>query len=343
MTVHSSLPTPHSSRILVVAPSWIGDTILAQPLFVRLHERGAMIDVLAPAWSAPLLQRMPQIRRVIESPFRHGDFAFFARRALGRQLAAAHYAAAYVLPNSWKSALVPFFAGIPERIGYQGEARFGLLNRRHKLDEAELPQLAQRYARLADPAGSTRVPPLPAPHLASSREQQQAARHALGLPLDASPVIFCPGAEYGPAKRWPAPHFAALAQRLGSQADPVWILGSAADQVIGDSIVERAGACAVNLCGRTSLEQAIDLIAAARLVVSNDSGLMHVAAALERPLLALYGSSSPVYTPPLSTRAKIVTLNVECSPCFQRQCPLGHFKCMEGMAPDYVLSQSRTL
>ena len=330
-------------KVLVVAPSWIGDTILAQPLFARLHERGAIIDVLAPSWSAPLLQRMPQVRHVIASPFKHGDFAFFARRALGRQLAAAHYDAAYVLPNSWKSALVPFFAGIPARIGYQGEARYGLLNRRHKLDEAELPQLAQRYARLADPVGTGGVPPLPAPHLASSREQQRAARHALGLPQDAAPVIFCPGAEYGPAKRWPAPHFAALAQRLGSQADPVWILGSAADKVIGDSIVERAGACAVNLCGRTTLEQAIDLLAAARLVVSNDSGLMHVAAALERPLLALYGSSSPVYTPPLSTRAKIVTLNVECSPCFQRQCPLGHFKCMESMAPDHVLSQSRTL
>ena len=330
-------------KVLVVAPSWIGDTILAQPLFARLHERGALIDVLAPAWSAPLLQRMPQIRRVIESPFRHGDFAFFARRALGRQLAAEHYDAAYVLPNSWKSALTPFFAGIPERIGYQGEARYVLLNRRHQLDATELPQLAQRYARLADPVGTGGVPPLPTPHLVSSQEQQRAVRQALGLPQEATPVIFCPGAEYGPAKRWPAAHFAALAQQLGSLADPVWILGSVADKIIGDSIVERSSGCAVNLCGRTTLEQAIDLIAAARLVVSNDSGLMHVAAALERPLLALYGSSSPIYTPPLSTRAKIVTLNVECSPCFQRQCPLGHFKCMEGMAPDFVLSQSRTL
>ncbi|MFY9327252.1 MAG: lipopolysaccharide heptosyltransferase II [Georgfuchsia sp.] len=343
MTVHSSLITPHPSGILVVAPSWIGDTILAQPLFARLHERGAFIDVLAPAWSAPLLQRMPQIRRVIESPFRHGDFAFSARRALGRQLAAEHYDAAYVLPNSWKSALVPFFAGIPERIGYQGEARYLLLNRRHQLDETALPQLAQRYARLADPVGSPGLPPLPPPHLESSAEQQRATRAALGLSQDSTPVIFCPGAEYGPAKRWPPPHFAALAQRLGSKADPVWVLGSAADKGIGDGIVERAGACAINLCGRTTLEQAIDLLAVARLVVSNDSGLMHVAAALDRPLLALYGSSSPVYTPPLSAQAKIVTLNVECSPCFQRQCPLGHFKCMEGMAPDFVLNQSRTL
>jgi heptosyltransferase II len=328
-------------KTLVVAPSWIGDTILAQPLLARLRERGADIDVLAPAWSAPLLQRMPQVRRVIESPFKHGDFAFFARRALGKQLAAESYDQAYVLPNSWKSALIPFFAGIPERIGYQGEARYLLLNRRHQLDEA--PQLAQRYARLADSPGTTAVPTLRHTQLTSGSAQQQAARQALGLPRDSMPVIFCPGAEYGPAKRWPARHFAALAQKLGSSTDPVWLLGSAADKVAGEQIMLQAGGCVTNLCGRTTLEQAIDLIATARLVVSNDSGLMHVAAALNRPLLALYGSSSPVYTPPLSTRAKIVTLNVECSPCFQRQCPLGHFKCMEELTPELVAAQIRTL
>jgi heptosyltransferase-2 len=329
-------------KTLVVAPAWIGDTILAQPLLARLHARGASIDVLAPAWSAPLSQRMPQVRRVIESPFRHGDFAFAARRALGKQLASENYEQAYVLPNSWKSALVPFFADIPERIGYQGEARYLLLNRRHQLDKAGLPQLAQRYAQLADPLGTTALPEVPAARLISTSEQQRAARHILGLPSDTTPVIFCPGAEFGPAKRWPSHHFANLAQKLGSTSDPVWIMGSAADKAVGDAIVQSAHGCAINLCGRTSLEQAIDLIATARLVVSNDSGLMHVAAALDRPLLALYGSSSPAYTPPLSTHAKIVTMNVECSPCFQRQCPLGHFKCMEGMTPDIVVRQLRT-
>lgn len=330
-------------KTLVVAPSWIGDTILAQPLLARLHERGAIIDMLAPAWSAPLLQRMPQVRRVIKSPFQHGDFAFSERVKLGRQLATEHYAQAYVLPNSWKSALVPFFAGIPERIGYHGEARYLLLNRRYKLDDTGLPQLAQRYARLADSSNTTGLPPLPQPQLDSNAEQQQVAREILGLPLDTQPVIFCPGAEYGPAKRWPAHHFANLARQLGNAGDPVWILGSAADKSVGDAIAQAANGCAFNLCGRTTLEQAIDLIATARLVVSNDSGLMHIAAALDRPLLALYGSSSPAYTPPLSAHAKIVTLNVECSPCFQRQCPLGHFKCMEGMSPDFVSAEMRTL
>jgi heptosyltransferase-2 len=326
-------------KTLVVAPSWIGDTILAQPLLARLVEQGACIDVLAPDWSAPLLQRMPQVSHVIESPFAHGDFAWARRRALGRQLAANRYDQAIVLPNSWKSALVPFFAGIPKRIGYQGEARYLLLNQRHQLDELALPQLAQRYARLADAPDTTTAPPLPRCHLTSSLEQQHLARSALGLPLDTTPVIFCPGAEYGPAKRWPSHHFAALTQQLGSSADPVWILGSGKDADVGEQIVQRAGDCALNLCGRTSLEQAIDLIATARLVVSNDSGLMHVAAALGRHLLALYGSSSPVYTPPLSARAKIVSLNVDCSPCYQRQCPLGHFKCMEAMTPQIVIAK----
>ena len=328
--------------MLVVAPSWIGDTILAQPLLARLCQQGATIDVLATAWSAPLLRRMPQIRRVIESPFQHGDFSFWARRALGKQLAKEIYHAAYVLPNSWKSALVPYFADIPLRIGYHGEVRFGLLNQRHRLDENALPQLAQRYARLADPVGTATLPELPPPILDSTVQQQQAARRVLNLSLDAAPVIFCPGAEYGPAKRWPAHHFAELAQKMASKENPVWILGSAADNPIGEEICRHANGCAINLCGRTSLEQAIDLIATARLVVSNDSGLMHVAAALNRPLLALYGSSSPAYTPPLSTHAKIVSLYVECSPCFQRQCPLGHFKCMEKMSADIVVNQMST-
>jgi heptosyltransferase II len=332
-----------AKKILIVAPSWIGDTLLAQPLFARLHEQSAAIDVLAPTWSAPLLQRMPQVRRVITSPFKHGDFAFAARRALGKQLAAEHYDTAYVLPNSWKSALVPFFADIPQRIGYHGEARYLLLNQRHQLDAVALPQLAQRYARLADPIGTSGLPPLPATQLLSSAEQQQAARQALGLPMNTSPVIFCPGAEYGPAKRWPVHHFAALAKRLGSSSDPIWILGSDSDRSIGTQIVQQAEGCARNLCGLTTLEQAIDLIATARLVVSNDSGLMHVAAALNRPLLALYGSSSPIYTPPLSSRAKIATLNVECSPCFQRECPLGHFKCMEQLTPDHVAAELRMI
>lgn len=327
------MPTP----TLVVAPSWIGDTLIAQPLLTRLAQRGAVIDVLAPGWSAPLFGRMAEVRQVIANPFGHGDFAFTARRALGHSLIAAGYQAAYVLPNSWKSALVPFFARIPLRVGYTGEARYGLLNRRHTLDKAAHPRLVDRYLQLAEAPGTSIAEPRPAPHLASSPAQQQAARTELGLPLDTPAVIFCPGAEYGPAKRWPSRHFASLARTLPPHY-AIWILGSAKDGVIGDEIATASGGRALNLCGRTRLDQAIDLIASASAVISNDSGLMHVAAALDRPMAAIYGSSSPIYTPPLSPRAKIVSLNLDCSPCFKRSCPLGHLDCLERLSPEQVLA-----
>lgn len=326
-------------KILVVAPSWIGDTILAQPLLALLKRNypDARIEVLAAGWSAPLLARMAEVDAVILNPFRHGEFSFGTRRALGHRLAGADYSIAYVLPNSWKSALIPFFAGIPSRIGYQGESRYLLLNKRHRLDTIRDPQLAQRYAALAGPLPAT----LPRPRLSSTAEQQQAARRALNLPHDAAPVIFCPGAEYGPAKRWPAQHFAALARLVASPQDPVWLIGSDKDTVVGNEIATAAGGTALNLCGRSTLEQAIDLIAGARCVVSNDSGLMHVAAALERPLVALYGSSSPGYTPPLSPQATIVSRGLSCSPCFKRECPLGHFDCMNGILPQQVAELMR--
>jgi heptosyltransferase-2 len=317
---------------------------MMQPLLMRLRERqpDAEIHVFAPAWSAPLLARMPEVTIAIENPFAHGKFDWAGRRALGRRITTTDFRQAYVLPNSWKSALVPFFAGIAKRTGYTGEARFILLNDRHRLDEAAMPRLVDRYAALAGPLAG----PTPLPRLTSTPEQQRAARAALNLPPDVSPVILCPGAEYGPAKRWPARHFAALAAKVSRRvtggnprgSKPVWSIGSAKDSEVGAEIERLSGGAALNLCGRTNLEQAIDLIAGARAVVSNDSGLMHVAAALDRPLAALYGSSSPAYTPPLSPRAKILSLNLECSPCFKRECPLGHFNCLNQLQPEQVLA-----
>ena len=324
-------------KTLVVAPSWIGDTLIAHPLLSRLAEQGAQIDVLAPAWSAPLFERMAEVKRVIANPFAHGDFAFAARRALGHSLRDAGYQAAYVLPNSWKSALLPYFAGIPQRVGYTGEARYGLLNRRHTLDKLGRPRLVDRYLQLAEAPGAPLPETPPRPRLNSSPAQQAAARLALGLPAAARAVIFCPGAEYGPAKRWPARHFAALARALPAGL-AVWLLGSAKDSAVAEEIVAASGDRATNLCGRTQLDQAIDLIASAEAVVSNDSGLMHVAAALDRPMTAVYGSSSPIYTPPLSPRATIVSLHLECSPCFKRVCPLGHTHCLEQLSPELVLA-----
>ena len=350
-------------RILVVAPSWIGDTIMAQPLLARLRAAHptARIDVFAPPWVAPVLSRMAEVDSVLDNPFAHGQFRWRARRALARGLKAqtplwrrsattvvsthaegGDFDLAYVLPNSWKSALVPFFADVPRRVGYQGEARWGLLTERHRLDTQRHPRLVQRYAALAGPLDAT---PLPDPHIAATPAQQAATRAALGLPADAAPVVFCPGAEFGPAKRWPEAHYAALAQHVAAsrgaasaddEAPPVWLIGSKKDAPVGEAIAQLAGGAALNLCGRSSLDQAVDLIAGARAAVCNDSGLMHVAAALGVPLVALFGSSSPDYTPPLSPRARIVSRRLACSPCFKRECPLGHFDCLQGLPPATV-------
>jgi lipopolysaccharide heptosyltransferase II len=313
------------SRILIVAPNWIGDALMAQPLLARLRERepDVQIDVLAPEWVAPVARRMPEVDEVITAPFRHGALHLRHRWRLGRALKGRQYAQAIVLPNSWKAALVPFFAHIPLRRGYVGEARYGLLNRLYR-NGADA--MRQHYARLAEAPGAKPASPLPQPRLRVDAAQVAATRGRFAL--HGAYVALCPGAEYGPAKRWP--YFRELAARLGKRAV---LLGSQNDTPAA------AGIAGTNLVGRTTLDEAIELIAGAERVVTNDSGLMHIAAALDRPLVALFGSSSPEKTPPQSARSRVLWLKPECSPCYQRECPLGHFRCMREMSVDMVLAE----
>ncbi|HEY1289962.1 MAG TPA: lipopolysaccharide heptosyltransferase II [Burkholderiales bacterium] len=316
-------------RILVVAPNWIGDALMAQPLLSRLRDKnpGAQIDVLAPAWVAPVARRMAEVGDVISVPLRHRALQLGERWRLARALKGRRYGEAIVLPNSWKSALLPFFAGIPIRTGYVGEARYGLLNVLHRKDEAPMPL---HYARLAEPAGARVKEPLPEPRLRVEPGEIEAARRRFDI--EGPYGVFCPGAEYGPAKRWP--YFPQLSKQLQTQA---LILGSANDREAAQGIAGR------NLVGETTLDEAIALIAGADYVVTNDSGLMHVAAALGRPQVALFGSSSPAHTPPLSSAARVLWLAVECSPCFERECPLGHFRCMREMTVETVLQEIQNL
>ncbi len=310
---------------------------MAQPLLMALKARdpAAVIDVLAPPWVAPVLARMPEVDAILPSPFGHGELRLGERWRLGRSLAQRGYDQAFVLPNSLKSALIPLFAGIPRRTGYVGEMRWGLLNDARALDETALPLMVERFAALAGDRDTPLARPLPLPRLRVDEDARKATLARLALAADPAPVALCPGAEYGPAKRWPARHFAELARRLAARGHAVWLLGSPRDQAVGESIA--ATSPARNLCGRTTLEEAVDLIASARAVVTNDSGLMHVAAAVGKPLVALYGSSTPAFTPPLSARAHILSLGLACSPCFQRNCPLGHLDCLEKLAPERVL------
>ena len=328
-------------KILVVGPSWVGDTVLAQPLFMRLRQKHAelQLDVLAPTWTLPLLQRMPEVSYAIASPFRHGDLKLGERWRLAQTVKTRGYDQAIVLPNSFKSALVPRLAGIPLRTGFVGEARHLLLNDVRPLDQTALPLMVERFAHLADACGEPLQRPLPQPSLQASGTAREALLRRLQLTTHPPVVCLCPGAEYGAAKRWPARHFAALAMRLREQGFQVWLIGSPKDRTIAEAVERAGGEGCRNLCGATALQEAVDLLSLAQAVVSNDSGLMHIAAALDRPTLALYGSSSPSFTPPLSPHAHVVKLDIACSPCFQRDCPLGHFKCMRDLEPALVLEQ----
>ncbi|MEP6942193.1 MAG: lipopolysaccharide heptosyltransferase II [Betaproteobacteria bacterium] len=331
-----------AERILIVAPSWIGDAILSEPLIALLREplEAAIVDVLAPPWCAPVYARMRGIRSVVDSPFEHRELNLRARRRLGRKLRERAYTRAFVLPNSFKSALIPWFARIPRRIGYVGEARRILLTDARRLDRRALPRLVDRFVGLAAAPGEL-APSAPSPVLVPNAANANEAVRSLGLATRRPVAAFCPGAEFGPAKRWPSEHFVTLARRFIASGYAVWLIGSANDRAACDPIAAAVPEVR-NACGRTDLGTAIDLLAQASVVVSNDSGLMHAAAAVGRPVVALFGSSSPEYTPPLSPLARVARVDIECSPCFQRVCPLGHFKCMRELEPNVVYDLARS-
>jgi heptosyltransferase-2 len=326
-----------ASKILIVGPAWVGDMVMTQSLARLLRERepGVVIDVLGPAWSLPLVARMGEVRRGIALAAGHGELALAERWRLGRQLRAEGYRQAIVVPRSLKSALVPFFAGIPARTGFRTEMRAALLTDARELDRGRLDQTMKRLLALGLPPGA----PMPEPPQPSLRIEPRnlaalRARHALG---ESPAVAMMPGAAFGPAKQWPVEHFAALAQLLAQRGLATWVLGAAGEHALGEHICAAAGGAARNLCGETRLEDVVDLLSAARAAVTNDSGLMHVAAAVGTHVVALYGSSSPAFTPPLTARRTVHHLGLSCSPCFERECPLGHLRCLRDITPEAVL------
>ena len=324
--------TADAGNILVVGPSWVGDMVMSQVLYTWLRQTrpGVAIDVLAPAWSGPILERMPEVRSAITMPLGHGELGLRRRWRLGRELRAGYYHQAILLPNSLKSALVPWFAGIPLRTGWRGEMRYGLVNDLRVLDEKALPLMVQRFVALGMAPGEPVPDSLPAPRLVVDRARALGCSAALGLAPDQPLLALCPGAEFGGAKRWPAEYYAELAGRYLARGWQVALFGSANDRPVTAAI--RAGCdnhpTCIDLAGQTRLAEAVDLLSLATAVVSNDSGLMHIAAALARPLVVIYGATSPGFTPPLNDNAAVLVSDIDCSPCFQRECPLGHHGCM---------------
>jgi len=321
--------------------------VMAQSLFIDIKRRepDAQIDVLAPAWTAALVDRMPQVTGLIAGNFNHGKLKLGERLRLGKSLRSANYSHAILLPNSLKSALVPFVAKIPSRIGWLGEQRWGLLNDIRKLDKTSIPMTVQRFIALGLPKGAS-VRPLdevPKPLLEVDSKQVQKVLAINGLNLDKRILALCPGAEFGASKQWPAQHYADVAEYYRAQDWQVWLLGSDKDLEVCEQINHlNKGHCQV-LAGKTSLPEAVDLMSLVSLVVSNDSGLMHIAAALQKPLVAIYGSTDPGHTPPLSDNHVIASLGLECSPCFKRECPLQHLNCLRELAPSVVINLSQGL
>jgi heptosyltransferase-2 len=329
-----------NNKILVVGPAWVGDMVMAQSLFKLLKSRDPQceIDVLAPAWSLPLLARMPEVADSIVMPLGHGQFELRKRYELGKSLREKKYTQSIVLPNSFKSALIPFFAMIPKRTGWLGEMRYFVLNDARRLDKQRYKLMIERFMALALPPDAPLPANYPIPSLESSETSQQQTLINHDVYMRDHPVlVLCPGAEFGPAKRWPENYYADVANQKLNEGWDVWILGSPKDMPVAETIMTLTQHRCVNFTGKTRLEEAVDLLGLATAVVTNDSGLMHIAAALQKPLVAVYGPTSAGFTPPLNQQAKVLTLAIECQPCFQRECPLKHHRCMLDLKPQFVL------
>ena len=333
------------NKILIIGPSWVGDMVMAQSLFklIKNQDSNIQIDLLAPPHCEALAQAMPEINNFIKLPFGHGDFSFFARRKFGKSLQDKNYTQAIVLPNSWKSALIPFFANIPIRTGYKGEMRYGLLSDIRILNKNILSLMAERFCALGleknfiIPKDFQENFPKPKLSLPESWLKNTESKFQINsnLPL----VSLCPGAEYGPAKKWPAEHYASIAKSLREAGYQVWILGTKGDQKDGDLIASQVPGV-VNLAGKTSLQEAMVILKISSQVITNDSGLMHIRAAFDLPLIAIFGSTSPKFTPPLSSKAQVAEITLGCRPCFKRTCPKEDeefMKCLKDLSPEIIL------
>lgn len=331
----------NSKRILIVGPAWIGDMVMAQSLFKVLKQQQpeAVIDVLAPAWTFSILSRMPEVNQAVAMPVGHGELKLAARYQLAKKLRQQGYDQAIVLPNSFKAALIPWLARIPKRTGWRGEFRYGLLNDIRVLDKERYGLMIEQFMALGLPDGAPLPSVYPYPALRISADSQSAVLAKFKPHYRGRPILgISPGAAFGPSKRWPETYFAEVAKQKIAEGWDVWLFGSEGDHAIIETIMNATDRQCDSFAGKTELAETIDLVSLTSGVVTNDSGLMHIAAALNKPLIAIYGSTSPAFTPPLSTEANILKLNLECQPCFARECPLKHHRCMRDLLPTQVLA-----
>jgi heptosyltransferase-2 len=338
-------------KILIIGPSWVGDMVMSQSLYRLLKQQNprCQIDVLAPQWCLDIVKRMPEVTRSIVMPVAHGRFQIRKRLKLAFDLRKEKYDQAIVLPNSWKSALIPWLAGIPKRTGWLGEVRYGLLNDHRKLDKTLYPLMVQRFAALGYPANADwNRETYPLPKLVTSETSVTHTLQKLHTQPPTAPILaLAPGAAFGNSKRWPAEYFAEVANHYAQQQWQIWLLGSPDDQPVLDQIQQLTQNRCVIFSGNASLDAKIDLLSLASMVISNDSGLLHVAAALNRPTIGIYGSTTPDFTPPLGEKVAILqVMGLDCRPCFKRECPLPgdrQLKCLKETTPQQVLGAMERL
>lgn len=350
------MSTATDAPVLVIAPQWVGDAILSLPLIEELAQSHGAVDVLAIESVEAVYHCAPSVRSVISVNFKRGTLELQKRRAIAAELR-GQYGIAVILPNSFKSALIPWLARIPVRRGMTGEMRQLLLtDRRNPPDQVNKKRFSMlhHYLQLSDETDERGIEPSGKhrPKMMIDVARQALGQHGLTTNalddfLDRRILAICPGAEYGPAKQWPAESFAVIVNDWIGQSDShrVIILGSPADVRISQSIMAHVQdhSRTLNLCGKTKLLEAFAWIAKSTQVVSNDSGLMHAAAALDIPVIGIFGSSDPQHTPPHSPRAQTLSLQLACSPCFKRVCPLGTTACLKTLEPARVIQAINAL
>ncbi len=324
-------------KILVIGPAWIGDMVMAQCLFKALHQQGAEVHVLAPTFTHDIISMMPEVSAQKVLPLKHGELKLRERYRVAKTLRKEGYDQAIVLPRSFKAALIPYWANIPQRTGFLGESRYGVLNDRRPLDKNAMPLMVQRLLALGETACGNRLPEGLRPQLVVDETTLTITQAKFSLDDTRPFLALCPGAEYGPAKRWPTRHFASLATWAIQQGYDVGLFGSHKESGLAEEITAMTQGSLRDFTGKTRLTEAVALLSRATAVVSNDSGLMHIAAALQRSLVAVYGSSSPTYTPPLTDRVFIAKTALPCQPCYQRECPLQHGDCLKTLAPTHII------
>ncbi|MGN0908193.1 MAG: lipopolysaccharide heptosyltransferase II [Succinivibrio sp.] len=333
-------------RILIIAPSWLGDIIMSQALMKALKAQcpSCEITAYAPAYALPVIARMKEVSHAIENPFGHGELLLRKRWSEGRRLRKLGFDTCFVLPNSLKSALVPFFAAIPDRRGFKGEGRFILLNNM-RTNKADYPRMADRYVALAYPRDQVRrasdLPKWEFPSLELKKPSEELLSR-LGLDFSKPALALGCGASYGPAKIWPAGHFAQVcrwwAGRTGGQCIAFGTKSDAkAAAAVGAALDGATAPHFRNIAGFTKVDEALDLLGMCSAAVCNDSGLMHTAAAAGVPQADIFGSTSATYTPPLSEKAACIESSEPCRPCFERTCPKGTYACLRGISPQRVI------